>query len=86
MNVFFVYVHGNEAIQKREQGRALDKMGTLLCLAAFCVFFFFCWFVCLFWVFLGLFLSVVVFTFLLSLLHHNETFSTNIHTDPVVVQ
>lgn len=51
----------------------LDKMGTLLCLAAFCVFFFF-------------FLSVVIFTFLLSLLHHNETFSTNIHTDPVVVQ
>lgn len=49
----------------------LDKMGTLLCLAAFCVFFF---------------LSVVIFTFLLSLLHHNETFSTNIHTDPVVVQ
>lgn len=35
------------------------------------------------WVF---FSSVVIFTFVLSLLHHNETFSTNIHTDPVVVQ
>lgn len=55
-----------------------DMMGALLWLAAFCVSF---W-VCL----VFFFSSVVIFTFLLSLLHHNETFSTNIHTDPVVVQ
>lgn len=79
---FFVdfVVRGNEAIQKR--GRAgtsvPDMMGALLWLAAFCVSF---W-VCL----VFFFSSVVIFTFLLSLLHHNETFSTNIHTDPVVVQ
>lgn len=36
----FVYVHGSEAIQKRDRGR-VDLMGTMLCLAAFCVPFFF---------------------------------------------
>lgn len=54
----------------------LEKTGKLVCLVAFCVFFFF--------VFLSLFFFSFFFTFLLSLLHHDKTFSTNIHMKPVV--
>lgn len=74
----FVYVHENEAIQKCEQGRLLcwkrrefSVFGGLLCL-------FFFWFLSF------LFVLSLFFTFLLSLLHHNETFSTNIHREPIV--
>lgn len=52
----------------------LVKAGKFVCLVAFCVFFF-CF----------LFVLFLIFTFfLLSLLHHNKTFSTNIHRAPIV--
>lgn len=53
----------------------LEKTGKFVCLVAFCVFFFSFVFVFHFFFF---------FTFLLSLLHHNKTFSTNIHREPIV--
>lgn len=46
----------------------VSVFGGLLCLFLLCF----------------LFLSFIFFTFLLSLLHHNETFSTNIHREPIV--
>ena len=39
---------------------------------------------CLFLVFILLSCIFFFFTFLLSLLHHNKTFSTNIHREPIV--
>lgn len=73
MNVFlFMYMEYRSVTRDECAGYDGNVVfGGLLCP------FFFCCFV---------FLSVVIFTFLLSLLHHNETFSTNIHTAPVVVQ
>lgn len=72
----FVYVHEKEAIQKCEQGRLLCwiKTGKLVCLVAFCVFRLF-----LFLFFLSFNFFYYYYFFLLSLLHHNKTFSTNIH-------
>lgn len=50
----------------------LEKTGKLVRWVAFCVFFFL------------KFVFFFFFTFLLSLLHHYKTFSTNIHTKPIV--
>lgn len=73
----FVYVHESEAIRTCDPGRLLCwKRRESLCVwwpsMSFSFGFFF------------VFHFFLIFTFLLSLLHHNKTFSTNIHREPIV--
>lgn len=73
----FVYVHEKEAIQKCEQGRLLCWIRR----ESSCVWWpsvsFVCFCFILFFFVFHFFLLLLLF--LLSLLHHNKTFSTNIH-------